>query len=107
MPIVIDGVDVSTGVSKWRSKMATFKTSSLGGGDMPDEVLADKHYYLDDEGNVTTDELKAAHWLVREGALVTPEAQALIDKVAPAEEEKSAKPAANKAEKPAKNKGVK
>lgn len=95
------------------------------------EVIADRNYFLDANGKVTTDSTKATDWLAREGALVRPdirerygipyaaepEEKEAKQKVAPqpdgeaepeaTEKPKSAAPSANKAVKPAKNKGVK
>lgn len=31
------------------------------------EVVADKHYFVDKDGNMTTDSTKAASWIVRSG----------------------------------------
>lgn len=76
---------------------------------------ADRHYWLDRNGKVTTDELKGEVWLVREGSPITKEMADVygIGKVAQPEPEavetvkKAAKPSENKAEKPKENKGVK
>ena len=86
--------------------------------------VADKDYYRDEDGNVTSDESKAATLLVREGQEMTAEVEELIGgadkaedkKVAQESEEdaeadeaakKSSKPAANKKASPSKNKGAK
>lgn len=76
------------------------------------DVIADKHYWFDAEGNVTTDETKAVRWLAREGANVLPEhrdALTAFQGSSPKEEAevKAESPKANKSAKPTKNKGVK
>lgn len=104
--------------------MATFTTASVKrggqhhGGDMK-EVIADKNYYFDAEGKVTTDESKGERWLAREGANVLEDHREALEafqgenpgksgKVAPEEvEEKSEAPKANKKAKTPANKGVK
>jgi hypothetical protein len=73
---------------------------------------ADQDYFLDVEGNVTTDEKKAHQLLIRKDQDIPKEMADKygIGKVAQKEEEsdgktvKSAKPSANKSEKPANNK---
>lgn len=87
---------------------------------MTDKV-ADKDYFLDEEGNVTDNEEKAATLLVRAGQEMSKEVAdkvgAMPDKVAQDEadkvpgesiaEEKAAKPSSNKSAAPTKNKGAK
>lgn len=84
---------------------------------MSDKV-ADKDYFLDEEGNVTDDESKAATLLIRAGQEMS---QEVADKVgsqpddgkvaqegeAEDAEAKAAKPASNKKAAPSSNKGVK
>ena len=84
--------------------------------------IADKHYWLDEEGNVTTDEAKSHIWLVREGSPITKDVadkygigkvaqedaeEVTEDADASPDEEKATKPSANKSKKPTQNKGVK
>lgn len=75
-------------------------------------MIADRHYWLDKDGNVTTDEAKSHLWLVREGSPISKEIADKygIGKVAQEGEPvkaKSAKPSENKVKKPSENKGVK
>jgi len=82
------------------------------------DVIADKHYWFDAEGNVTTDEAKGTRWLAREGANVLPEHRDALSAFqgtskeegssAEGEDaEKADSPKANKSAAPTKNKGVK
>ena len=77
--------------------------------------ISDKDYFLDIEGNVTTDEATAHQLLIRAGQEI-PKQMAddygigkvtSTDEKAEKETVKSAKPSTNKAEKAAENKGVK
>jgi hypothetical protein len=76
---------------------------------------ADQDYFLDIEGNVTTDTEKAHQLLIRAGQEIPKQMAddygigkvAQKDEKAEKETVKSAKPSANKAEKAAENKGVK
>lgn len=71
---------------------------------------ADKDYFLDLDGKVTTDEAKAHQLLIRKGQEIPKEMADRYDiggskKSAPAEDgEKAAKPATNKSARPAQNK---
>lgn len=76
---------------------------------------ASEDYFLDDEGNLTTDEAAAATLLIRKGQEVPKEMADKygIGKVAQTDEtaadtvsEKAEKPSKNKAEKPAENKAA-
>lgn len=111
--------------------MATFTAASIrkgrGGnseGENMKQVIADKNYFFDAEGNVTTDESKGERWLAREGAAVLDEHVEALEafqgkagdsKVAPEEEAaakattepKAAKASDNKKATPSKNKADK
>ena len=84
------------------------------------EVIADRDYFLDGEGNLTTDSTVAAQWLAKKDGLISQENQDKYgiptapekEKVAHAEDddnddEKSESPKANKKASPSKNKGAK
>lgn len=78
------------------------------------ETIADKDYFLDSDGNVTTDSTKAANWLVKKDGAISVETQekyniptASKEEGSSDVEEKSEAPKQNKAAKPAKNKGAK
>lgn len=64
---------------------------------------ADKDYWYDEKGKVTTDEGSAAVLIVRKGQEITPEIEAKLGKKA-ADETKAAEPAENKAKSPKANK---
>lgn len=89
-----------------------------------DEKIADKDYFFDAEGNVTTDESKGVRWLARKGANVLPEHREALEgfsggKAEEAEPgndaesdgsddgEKASSPKLNKSATPKKNKGAK
>ncbi len=81
---------------------------------MSNEILAEQHHWLDEDGNVTTDETKGSIWLVREGSPITKEMADKygIGKVTPQDEGETAtvkadKPKSNKSESPTSNKGAK
>jgi len=93
--------------------MATFGTGSFDRSAQYNKEnivgTADKDYFLDAEGNVTTDEEKAATLLIREGQDMSVEVAEKIGKVAQPEdaEAKATSPSLNKSDAPTKNKGVK
>lgn len=83
-----------------------------------DEVVADKHYFTDKDGKLTTDSTEAAQWLVREGSPISKEVQAKYgiplkgtapkaDKAKDDDDidgEKASSPSSNKSAKPKANK---
>lgn len=75
------------------------------------EVIADQTYYLDKEGNVTTDPEAADRQLAAKGSPIPVHVQKQYSIPTASEEEgsseKAEKPSANKSEKPTKNKGAK
>lgn len=94
--------------------MATFTTGR--GKTRPNQgvnMIADKNYFLDAEGNLTTDEEAAATRLINQGQEV-PKHMAdkygigkVAQEAAEAEVEEKPAPAENKAKQPTKNKGAK
>lgn len=75
------------------------------------EITADKDYFLDEQGKVTTDSTKAAHWLAKKGGIISIEVQDKYGIPTASEEEgsseKADEPKENKKATPSKNKGVK
>lgn len=80
-----------------------------------DVVLADQDYFADEQGNLTTDSTKAAHWIARKGSPISKADQEKHGiplqkkggKVAQADEKATIPASANKKENPSENKGVK
>lgn len=80
------------------------------------EVIADRDYFTDQNGDLTTDSTKAADWLVRKGSPISKEHQEkynipLQTSVQSGKDvdggKKASSPSSNKATSPKENKGAK